>query len=183
MLSNKLILQGDGRVSVINKKGANIEMLAPMEPDDSVVENAEAAARKDRRNVAPAETQRSVRTERRIRQQMRLVAVRINRIHRQVVGEHRVVGRERRGDHFIKPNAGPNQTPVKSPDESGGISHVRTVKQGGLLHRPANFAAAHQFSEVAKAASELLFESKTLIRAGAAVSEEDQNRSGRQKGN
>src|SRR6266480_2657586 len=182
MLSSRLTLQGDCLVSAINKKGANIEMSAPRKSDGSVVENTETAAREDRGNIAAAESKCGVRTERRISQQMRLVTFRKNRVDRQVVGEHGIVGRERRGDDFINTDAGPRQTLVEAAYEPGGVGDIRAVKQGGLLHRTANLAAAHKFCDVSEPASELLLEGKPLIRTGTAACKKGQNRRRRQKG-
>src|SRR5438552_9474889 len=112
---------------------------------------------------------------------MGFVAVRKHRIDRQVIGKYRVVGRERRGDHFINSNARPRQAPVEAADKPGGIRDVRAVEQRALLHRTANFAAARQFSDVSEPAPELLFESKTLVRAGTASCKEKQTRNGHRK--
>src|SRR2546426_6508433 len=112
MLSNRLILQGDCRVSVINKKGANIEMRARVKLSRSVVENAEAAAWDNRRHITAAEAKRIVRPKSRIGQQMRFVTVRINGIDSHVIRENRVIRRERRGDQIVKSDARPHQTPI-----------------------------------------------------------------------
>src|SRR5205814_10538525 len=142
MLSSRLTLQGDCLVSVINKKGANIEMSAPVKLDGSVVENTETAAREDRGNIAAAESKCGVRTLRRISQQMRLVTFRKNRIDRQVIGEHAIVRRERRGDQFINTDAGPREAVVEAVIQHGCVRDVWAVPQGGLHPRTANFAAA-----------------------------------------
>src|SRR2546429_3526012 len=124
MLSSRLTLQGDCLVSVINKKGANIEMSAPWKSDRSVVENTETAAREDRGNIAAAESKCGVRTERRISQQMRLVTFRKNRVDRQVTGEHGIVRRETGTEHFINTHASPRHTLVEAPNERGGVGEV-----------------------------------------------------------
>src|SRR5260370_42537704 len=92
-------------------------MLAPSKSNRSVVENAEAASWNNRRYVTAAESQGNVRPKGRIGQQMRLVAVRINGVDGQVIGENGVVRRARPPDHFVKPNARSHQPPMNAPNE------------------------------------------------------------------
>src|SRR6185369_14492823 len=158
ILSRKLTLHGDWRVSVINKKGANIEMLAPAKLNRSVVENVEAAARNKRRHVAAKEPKGCVGPERRIGYQMRFIAVWINGVDGHVIGEHRVMGRERRGDDFINTDPRAHETSIKAPNEPGGVTHVRALEQGGLLHGTADLPEPRKFNDVSHATSELLFE-------------------------
>src|SRR5438034_10260528 len=99
-------------------------MLAPAKSNRSVVENAEAASWNNRRHVTATESQGSVRSKSRIGQQMRFVAVRINGIHGQIIGENGVVRRERRADQFVKPNAGPHETSIKAPNQPGEIGRA-----------------------------------------------------------
>src|SRR6266853_4944420 len=104
-------------------------MSAPAKSNRSVVENAEAASWNNRRHVTAAESQGSVRPKGRIGQQMRFVAVRINGVDGQVIGENGVVRRKRRGDQFVKTNAGSRQTPINGLNETRGVLHIRGVLQ------------------------------------------------------
>src|ERR1051326_7866420 len=158
-------------------------MLAPAKADRSVVEDAEAAARNKRRHVAAGESKRVVRPKGRVGEQMRPVTVRINRIDAQVIGEHRIVRRERRGNQLVDPDPGPRQAAIQAANESGGVTHLRGFQQSGLLHRTADIPQAREFSEIPHAASELLFEGVAAGSwAGAAADKQGHNRNSRQKG-
>src|SRR5437773_4556439 len=156
-------------------------MLAPVKWSRSVVENAEPAAGNNWRHIAAAEAEGTVRPKGRIGQQMRDVAVRINRVDGQVIRENGVVRRKRRRDQFVKPNAGPHQAPIQAPNKPGGVTHVRAVQQGGLLHRTADLPDPRKFGEVSHAASKLLFEGIATGCAGATTRQKGHNRAGCQK--
>ena len=69
------------------------------------IKDPEPAAWDDRRHIAAAVTEVGVGGEGGVFNQCWLVAVRIHRSRIQVIGPHRVVGREGRSDYLLNPHA------------------------------------------------------------------------------
>src|SRR5260370_22093807 len=104
MLSSRLTLQGElfSRLADIKKAPTRACWRTGLNYTNLVVKDAETAARKPRRHVATAETQRVVRVKRRLGPMGRMIAVRVKRTWAQVTRPNRPVRRQRCRDHFIK---------------------------------------------------------------------------------
>ena len=85
-----------------------------------------------------------------------MVIIRIDRIGRKIIREHRVVGRERRRHHFIKANPRPGQRAVHAANEARSVGVIGPIEQTSLLHRAAELASAHNFEHVVHPAAEFL---------------------------
>lgn len=137
-----------------------------------VAENGKTASGRPRRNVATGETKMSVSGKNRVGQRVRFVIFRVNRIDRV---NHRVIGREWRGDNFICADECPGQAAIETVNEAGRVGDVGPVEQSRLFHGSANFSTAGKFCDVVDAATELVF------RPGATG--DDQRDSGKQRRN
>jgi hypothetical protein len=125
------------------------------------IEDAEPTARDHGGNVAATEAEVTIGANRGIGHHLRLPAIRILRVFGDVVGEHRVVWREWRGDDFVDANAGAGHGLVKPAKKTRCIGHVRPIEQRGLFHRPPQLAESHKFSHVSHAPTEFLFSAGT----------------------
>src|SRR5437867_780285 len=99
-------------------------MLAPRRGLCLPIKNAEATSRNDGRDVAAAEPERRVQVEGGICRQTRAVIVGVNRILGYVIGEDRIVGRERRRHQLIDADPCAYETPVEPLDEPGRVAHL-----------------------------------------------------------
>src|SRR5437899_280059 len=136
------------------------------------IENPEPASRNNRHNIATAEAQVRVGREGRILNHFGAVTVRIRRLWREVVGEDRIIGRERCSDYLIHPNTGPGERTIQSTKEAGGVGRIGIIEQSRLLHGAAHLAEAKELNAVAHAAPKLVFH---VSAPGEEESSESQN--------
>src|SRR2546423_1615582 len=113
-----------------------------------IIEDSETASGNHRSDIAPAETQGRVRSENRIGEKVRPVAIGVNRVLGQ---EMRIVARDRERQDFKNPHPGPDNAAVETSQKSGRVAHLRPVPKSRLLHRPVNFSHAGKFSEIVDA--------------------------------
>src|SRR5262249_25159194 len=124
MFSSRLTLQNDDFSKPMNKKCANsrwrIKSAKPS-PDvlRSTVENRESAARKFRRDITTAKSDRGIGVVHGIRTEARRIIVRINRSGSELVGADWTVRGEGTGHDLIDANTRPPKRPANAVNKAG----------------------------------------------------------------
>ena len=119
------------------------------------ISDTKTATRNNRRNVLAAKTDMSIGLKHRIRQEAGSVVICIDRSWSETVRENWVIRRNRRCHHFINANPGAAKSAVEASNKAGGVSVIRTIKQGALLHGAMKLAATNNFKSISHAAAEL----------------------------
>src|ERR1035441_7546203 len=88
------------------------------------IENLEAASRNVRRDISAGEAHVRICREQGIFHQARLVVIRIHRVGREVIGEDRIVRRQRRGHDLVDSYACPDRKSTRLNSSHLGISYA-----------------------------------------------------------
>src|SRR5439155_7319081 len=121
------------------------------------IKNPESAARDHKHDVATAVAKIRVSREHRVFEQVGNVAVWIDRARSKIIGVNRIIGRKRRRDHFIYPNAGPGEGAIDAAHKPVAVSRVGAFEEAGLFHRSPEFARPNDFEHITHAATEFSF--------------------------
>src|SRR5688572_30233507 len=150
----RFTLHGDFSSTCIKEKAPTSSWRSAYKQKILVVEHAEPASGNHWRHVATAEAKECVRPKRRVSDQVRRVAIRINWLCRQ---ENRIVGWKRESDDFIQTHASARKTAVHAANNSRGIGFIGALPQCCLFHGSANFAHSDKFGDIIDAAAQFLF--------------------------